>query len=41
MTVQNLAQQVKPFVDRMDWMEVPHIASHPKKKTGKSTIKNK
>ena len=42
MTICNLAEQVKPFGDKIDWMEVHHVASHPKKKAGKSsTIKKK
>jgi hypothetical protein len=41
MTVCNSAKQVKPFVDKIDWMEVHHVASCPKKNAGRKSIEKK
>jgi hypothetical protein len=41
MTVRNTARTVKPFVDKIDWLEIHWVACHVKKKAGKSSIKKK
>jgi hypothetical protein len=41
MTVQNSVEKAKLFLDRIDWMEVHHVACCPKKKAGNSCIKKK
>jgi hypothetical protein len=41
LTVCNTAKKVKPFVNRMDWMEVHRVACRPKKKATKNAAEKK
>jgi hypothetical protein len=41
MTIRNSEDQVKPFVNKIDWMEVHRLATRPKRKSAKGPIEKK